>query len=76
MSILLGVLLFVFASYGVQRYGGQLYQCNDPLYKKQRDNCTGTFFREVRVTDMNLASGRAKVGFKVPRVWYVVYTCI
>ena len=33
VSVLLVVLIFVFASYGVQLFGGKLYRCNDLAIK-------------------------------------------
>lgn len=33
VSVLLVVLIFVFASYGVQLFGGKLYRCNDLTIK-------------------------------------------
>lgn len=51
VSILLILLMFVFASYGVQLYGGRLARCNDSEIKS-RDQCvpqnTTPFFFHIR----------------------------
>ncbi|KAG8306969.1 hypothetical protein J6590_034514 [Homalodisca vitripennis] len=56
VSILLIVLMFVFASYGVQLFGGRLARCNDPTITK-REDCVGVFMRRVFVTKMKLHPG-------------------
>uniref|UniRef100_H2ZGK4 Ion transport domain-containing protein n=1 Tax=Ciona savignyi TaxID=51511 RepID=H2ZGK4_CIOSA len=64
--ILLVALIFVFASFGVQMYGGQLAACND-LTIKTRKECHGIFFQTVWFCKMpHLLSHQ---GFMVPRVW-------
>jgi hypothetical protein len=75
VSVLLIVLIFVFASYGVQLFGGRLARCNDPTITR-REDCKGIFFREVHVTKMKLppeyfddTQGALLPGFFVPRVW-------
>ncbi|CAG0914974.1 unnamed protein product [Notodromas monacha] len=74
VSVLLIVLIFIFASYGVQLFGGRLARCNDPNILA-RESCKGIFFREVYVTKMKLPSDHGDVepnvnpGFFVPRVW-------
>ncbi|XP_046463268.1 sodium leak channel non-selective protein-like isoform X3 [Daphnia pulex] len=70
VSILLIVLMFVFASYGVQLYGGRLARCNDSEIKN-RDQCVGVFLRKVFVTKMKLAPGENEThpAILVPRVW-------
>ncbi|XP_067933869.1 sodium leak channel NALCN-like [Watersipora subatra] len=73
VTIFLIMLMFVFASYGVQRYGGILYGCNDPQFREDKENCTGRFFRRVKVTDMQLSGGE-NVGYMVPRVWTNPYS--
>lgn len=65
----------MFASYGVQSYGGRLKRCNDKVYKVNRTACTGMFFKKIKVTDMNIDDGE-DVGFMVPRVWYVNTACL
>lgn len=70
VSILLIVLMFVFASYGVQLYGGRLARCNDSEIKT-RDQCVGVFLRKVFVTKMKVAPGENEThpAILVPRVW-------
>ena len=67
VTILLCVLLFVFASYGVQCYSGRLYRCND-VTKQTKAECTGAFMRSIKVTDMDIPDGKG-VKILVPRVW-------
>ena len=69
VTILLCVLLFVFASYGVQCYSGRLYRCND-VTKQTKAECTGAFMRSIKVTDMDIPDGKG-VKILVPRVWWV-----
>jgi len=73
VSILLIVLMFVFASYGVQLFGGRLARCNDPTILR-REDCVGVFMRRVFVTKMKLvpAVNESFPSMLVPRVWYVV----
>ncbi|XP_054265506.1 sodium leak channel NALCN isoform X2 [Macrosteles quadrilineatus] len=70
VSILLIVLMFVFASYGVQLFGGRLARCNDPTITK-REECVGVFMRRVFVTKMKLHPGpnESYPSMLVPRVW-------
>ncbi|XP_064105310.1 sodium leak channel NALCN-like isoform X1 [Macrobrachium nipponense] len=70
VSVLLIVLLFVFASYGVQMYGGELARCNDPMIVERKD-CVGVFVREIFVTKMKLLprENEAPPAMLVPRVW-------
>lgn len=77
VSILLIVLMFVFASYGVQLYGGRLARCNDSEIKN-RDQCVGVFLRKVFVTKMKLAPGENEThpAILVPRVWYDFKYCL
>ena len=71
VSVLLIVLMFLFASYGVQLFGGKLGRCND--LNKTRAECTGTFLRAVFVTKLNIEPKRADdpeyPKILVPRVW-------
>ncbi|CAF1925602.1 unnamed protein product [Rotaria magnacalcarata] len=67
VSILLVVLMFIFAIYGVQIIGGQLARCNDRTYYKQQGLCRGTFWRELYVSKMNVTG--ADPVMLVPRVW-------
>ncbi|XP_014279974.1 sodium leak channel NALCN isoform X3 [Halyomorpha halys] len=70
VSILLIVLMFVFASYGVQLFGGRLARCNDPNITR-REDCVGTFERKVFVTKMKISLGPEEdhPAMLVPRVW-------
>lgn len=70
VSTLLILLMFVFASYGVQLYGGRLARCNDPTILK-REDCVGVFMRRVFVTKMKLTPGvnESYPAMLVPRVW-------
>ncbi|XP_076062882.1 sodium leak channel non-selective protein na isoform X2 [Oratosquilla oratoria] len=70
VSVLLIVLLFVFASYGVQLYGGRLARCNDPSIVERKD-CVGVFVRQIYVTKMKLQPGENETypAMLVPRVW-------
>ncbi|KAK0077707.1 hypothetical protein PV326_009873 [Microctonus aethiopoides] len=70
VSTLLFLLMFVFASYGVQLYGGRLARCNDPTIQK-REDCVGVFMRRVFVTKMKLKPGQNESypSILVPRVW-------
>ncbi|PSN30664.1 Sodium leak channel non-selective protein [Blattella germanica] len=70
VSILLIVLMFVFASYGVQLFGGRLARCNDPTIQR-REDCVGVFMRRVFVTKMKLQPGENESypAMLVPRVW-------
>ena len=72
VSVLLIVLMFVFACYGVQMFGGRLARCNDPNILN-RDDCVGVFMRRVFVTKMKLNPGENETfpSMLVPRVWYV-----
>ncbi|ELU07210.1 hypothetical protein CAPTEDRAFT_150573 [Capitella teleta] len=72
VSVLLIVLMFVFASYGVQLFGGKLARCNDPdIHSKEL--CRGVFERSMFVTKLKLESQAIKnashVKMLVPRVW-------
>ncbi|XP_041968063.1 sodium leak channel non-selective protein [Aricia agestis] len=70
VSTLLILLMFVFASYGVQLYGGRLARCNDPTITR-REDCVGVFMRRVFVTKMKLKPGPNETfpSMLVPRVW-------
>jgi len=62
--------MFVFASYGVQIFGGRLARCNDPTIK-DRILCTGVFMRQIYVTKMKMHPGPNETypAILVPRVW-------
>ncbi|CDW53676.1 Ion trans domain containing protein [Trichuris trichiura] len=71
VTILLVVLMFIFASYGVQIAGGKLAKCND-LTIKTRKECVGYFYQYVQVTKLNIpGQGDPKLHPKwlVPRIW-------
>ncbi|XP_075155778.1 sodium leak channel non-selective protein na isoform X2 [Haematobia irritans] len=70
VSTLLILLMFIFASYGVQLYGGRLARCNDPTISR-REDCVGVFMRRVFVTKMKLTLGEGESypAMLVPRVW-------
>lgn len=68
--MLLIVLLYVFASYGVQMYGGRLARCNDETIT-ERKHCVGVFVRKIFVTKMKLEplEDEKYPAMLVPRVW-------
>lgn len=70
VSVLLIVLMFVFACYGVQMFGGRLARCNDPTITV-REECVGVFMRQVFVTKMKITPGKNETfpSMLVPRVW-------
>ncbi|CAH1155079.1 unnamed protein product [Phaedon cochleariae] len=70
VSTLLILLMFIFASYGVQLYGGRLARCNDPNITRRQD-CVGVFMRRVFVTKMKVQPGENETypAMLVPRVW-------
>ncbi|XP_075231875.1 sodium leak channel NALCN-like isoform X2 [Lycorma delicatula] len=71
VSILLIVLMFVFASYGVQLFGGRLARCNDPTITR-REDCVGVFVCRVFVTKMKLQPGANETypSMLVPRICF------
>lgn len=69
VCVLLALLCFVFACYGVHIFGGRLARCTDPTIAS-RENCTGTFLRKVFVTKMRLPTDdESYPTMLVPRVW-------
>ena len=72
VSVLLLVLMFVFASYGVQLFGGKLAKCNDPSITNKSE-CVGVFMRPVFVTKLRIESAKLTnqdyPKILVPRVW-------
>uniref|UniRef100_A0AC35TIY1 Sodium leak channel non-selective protein n=1 Tax=Rhabditophanes sp. KR3021 TaxID=114890 RepID=A0AC35TIY1_9BILA len=71
VTILLILLMFIFASFGVQIVGGKLAACNDHKIK-DRDNCTGLFHQKLFVTRMDVFgknSDELHPQLLVPRVW-------
>ncbi|XP_075227706.1 sodium leak channel NALCN-like isoform X1 [Lycorma delicatula] len=77
VSILLIVLMFVFASYGVQLFGGRLARCNDPTITR-REDCVGVFVCRVFVTKMKLQPGANETypSMLVPRICYHYGKCL
>ncbi|CAJ0600567.1 unnamed protein product [Cylicocyclus nassatus] len=71
VTILLIVLMFMFASFGVQIVGGKLAACNDPTVT-ERKNCTGVFEQKIFVTRMEVYGkndDNLHPKILVPRVW-------
>lgn len=69
VSILLVVLMFVFANYGIQMYGGKLARCNDAKIINKKD-CVGMFKRSLFVTKLKIKGENSKhPSIWVPRVW-------
>ncbi|KAF2357306.1 Ion transport domain [Trinorchestia longiramus] len=69
VSVLLILLLFVFASYGVQLYGGRLARCNDETITN-RSCCHGVYMRSIFITKMKLSQHNPMdSAIMVPRVW-------
>ncbi|CAI5445372.1 unnamed protein product [Caenorhabditis angaria] len=71
VTILLVVLMFIFASFGVQLVGGKLAACNDASITT-REDCHGLFDLQIFVTRMEI-KGKHEAGvhpsIRVPRVW-------
>ncbi|CAF3718555.1 unnamed protein product [Rotaria sp. Silwood1] len=67
VSILLIVLMFMFAIYGVQIIGGRLARCNDIAFFNDQKSCHGTFWRKLYVSKMNVSNDDPVM--LVPRVW-------
>uniref|UniRef100_A0A914V4Q2 Ion transport domain-containing protein n=1 Tax=Plectus sambesii TaxID=2011161 RepID=A0A914V4Q2_9BILA len=73
VTVLLFVLMFIFASFGVQIAGGKLAKCNDNNITNQED-CTGTFWQKVFVTRLDVYGKNDDVlhpQILVPRAWYL-----
>ena len=64
VSVLLVVLIFIFANYGIQMYGGKLARCND--VKMEKKQCTGMFKRNLYVSKLRL---NKKPNSSVPSIW-------
>jgi hypothetical protein len=67
VSILLVVLMFIFANYGIQIYGGKLARCNDVKILDKK-NCVGMYKRSLFVTKLKLKNDSTP-SIWVPRVW-------
>ena len=68
VSILLVVLIFMFANYSIQMYGGKLARCND-LSISDKKNCTGMYKRNLFVTKLILKPDNQKHTSKIPSIW-------
>uniref|UniRef100_A0A8R1DJ77 Sodium leak channel NALCN n=1 Tax=Caenorhabditis japonica TaxID=281687 RepID=A0A8R1DJ77_CAEJA len=71
VTILMIVVMFIFASFGVQIVGGKLAACNDPSVAS-RSNCTGVFWQKLFVTRLEVYgkdSDTMHPKIMVPRVW-------
>ncbi|QQP31704.1 Sodium leak channel non-selective protein [Caligus rogercresseyi] len=70
VGVLLIVLIFVFANYGVHLFGMKFAACNDASIK-ERSKCVGIFRANVFVTKMNIEPRPdfPRPGLVVPRVW-------
>ncbi|CAB3406502.1 unnamed protein product [Caenorhabditis bovis] len=71
VTILMIVVMFIFASFGVQIVGGKLAACNDPTITS-RENCTGVFWQKIFVTRLEVYgkdSESMHPKILVPRVW-------
>ena len=68
VSALQLILMFIFASYGVQVFSGKLGRCNDKDITTKAD-CVGTFYMPLKLPRelKNLAGDEPKM--LVPRVW-------
>ena len=67
VTVLLLALIFIFANYGVQIYGGKLARCND-VKMLDKPSCTGMYKRSLFVTKLKLKNGSSP-SMWVPRVW-------
>ena len=65
VTILLVVLIFIFASYGIQIYGGKLTRCNDIKIDK-KENCVGLYRRNLYVSKLRLPIQPNKT---IPSIW-------
>ncbi|GMR47689.1 hypothetical protein PMAYCL1PPCAC_17884, partial [Pristionchus mayeri] len=71
VTILMIIVMFIFASFGVQIVGGKLASCNDPSITT-RENCTGTFWQKIFVTRLEVEGkedDEQHPKILVPRVW-------
>ena len=69
------LVMFIFASFGVQSVGGKLAACND-LNIKRRDDCEGVFWQKIFVTRMEVYGKNNEdlhPKLLVPRVWCVFF---
>uniref|UniRef100_A0A183C3H4 Sodium leak channel NALCN n=1 Tax=Globodera pallida TaxID=36090 RepID=A0A183C3H4_GLOPA len=71
VTILMIVVMFIFASFGVQTVGGRLAACNDVNITRQVD-CMGMFWQKIFVTRMEVYGKNSDTlhpKVLVPRVW-------
>ncbi|VDP12012.1 unnamed protein product [Onchocerca flexuosa] len=71
VTTLLVLLMFIFASFGVQIAGGKLAACNDPTIT-EREKCLGLFEQKIFVTRMEVYGkndDELHPKIWVPRVW-------
>jgi len=70
VSILLVVLIFIFANYGIQIYGGKLARCNDMKIIDKKE-CKSLYRRSLYVSKLKLPVHPNKTlpSVWVPRVW-------
>ncbi len=67
VTILLIVLIFIFANYGIQIYGGKLARCNDVRIQTKKD-CVGLYKRNLFVSKLRL-DNKTMPSMWVPRAW-------
>jgi hypothetical protein len=67
VTILLVVLIFIFANYGIQIYGGKLTRCNDIKIQTKKE-CTGVYKRNLFVSKLKVEN-KTIPSMWVPRVW-------
>lgn len=68
--VLLVVMIFIFANYGIQIFGGKLAKCNDEAIGSRKE-CIGLYKRNLFVSKLKLAkkNNATELGIWVPRVW-------
>ena len=68
--VLLVVMIFIFANYGIQIFGGKLAKCNDEAIVERRQ-CVGLYKRNLFVSKLKLAkrNNATELAIWVPRVW-------
>ena len=70
VAVMLIVLMFVFANFGVHLFGMKFAACND-VTVRNRSECGGVYFAKLFVTKMNLPlrEGEEHPALLAPRVW-------
>ena len=67
--IFLLIIMFIFASYGVQTFGGELKKCNDPEVKV-KELCKGVFAMKLANPKLlKLSDPGSDISILVPRIW-------